>query len=230
MMMMIKTRIYYCYLFLLVLFASTVLHGQTKDFMTWYEAEFDMNLIKKVDLSTEIEQRFRNNSLSYDRTMLTFIARYDITDFLDIAGGVRAFLTTGNERHLETRYRLHLDARGSHSLGALGLSLRIRMHYGVNDLNEIDLVSSNNLVYRNSLEADYHIFGTRFGVFASVESYHLLSGNPPRKFNKMRYKVGTNYELNLKSELSLRYMLEDEFNVVEPLQAHILVLGYSMKL
>jgi len=58
----------------------------------------------------------------------------------------------------------------------------------------------------------------------------LLSGNPPRKFNKMRYKVGTNYELNLKSELSLRYMLEDEFNVVEPLQAHILVLGYSMKL
>jgi len=230
MMMMIKARTFYCYLFFLALFASSDLHGQTKDFMTWYEAEFDMDLNKKMDLSAEIEQRFRNNSMSYDRTLLTFMTRYDITDFLDVAGGVRAFLTTDEERKLETKYRLHLDARGSHSLGGVDLSLRIRMHYGIDNLNEIDLISSNNLFYRNRLEADYHIFGTRMGVFASVESYHLLSGNPPRRFNKMRYKVGTNYALNLKSELSLRYMLEDEFNVVDPLQAHILVFGYCMKL
>jgi len=230
MMMMIKTRTIFFASALLVLSSGNDLSGQRKDFMTWYEAEFDKRLNKKLDLSAEIEQRFDNNSLSYDRSLVTVAAEYDFTDYFEMSGGVRTFLTTGEEKNLHARYRLHMDATGSHSLGDVDLSLRIRLHYGIEDLDRIGMIESNNLVYRNRIEAEHHIFGTRIGVFASLEGFFLLTGNPPRNFFRMRYVAGGSYTLNFKSEFSLRYMLEDEFNVVNPLQSHILVLGYSRTL
>lgn len=230
MMMTIKTRNISFALILLALFASGDLLGQQKDFLTWFEAEFKKGLNKKLDLSVEIEQRFKNNSLSYDRSLITLMTDYDFTDYFKAAGGVRALLTTDDKQNLHARYRLHLDATGSYPVWNIDLSLRIRLQYGIEDLGRIAYSSSNNLVNRYRIKAGYHIFGTRIGIFGSLESMHLLSGNPARNFYKMRYSAGAQYALNFQSEFSLRYILEDEFNVVNPLQSHILVFGYSLSL
>jgi hypothetical protein len=46
----------------------------------------------------------------------------------------------------------------------------------------------------------------------------------------MRYSGGVEYALNFSSSLTLRYILEDEFNVKDPLQSHILLAGFAYTL
>jgi hypothetical protein len=119
---------------------------------------------------------------------------------------------------------------GNHEVAGIDLSLRCRLQYGFDDLLDLGLVHLNNLVNRNRLKARYHIFGTRISLAASVESWHLLNDVPSRLTYKMRYTAEVEYALSFVSSLSLRYILEDEFHVKDPLQSHILVVGYQHQL
>ncbi len=224
--MTIRSLKYTLLFFMLMLPETVELSGQQKDFSTWYEFEIDKGLNNGVDLALEVEQRFKNNSLQYDRTQLTLTGDYDITNYFRTAVAFRALLATDNELNLQRGYRVHVDATGSHTISVFDLSLRMRMQYGFDDYIFDGHFSDNNLVYRNRLKAEYHLFGTRMGFFATIESWHVLSGNPDRLFYKMRYSAGAEYSLNFRSGFIVRYILEDEFNVVNPLQSHILVFGF----
>jgi len=217
-------------LFLLGLSGISQLCGQYKDFRTWYEIEVNTGLKNGIDLSAELEQRLQDNSLRYDRTLLTLSADYRVNKYLDVGAGARGLLTTDGEENLQARYRLHGDASGRYSLEAFDLSLRMRLQYGFDDLGNFTRVSDNSLVNRNRIRLRYRVFGTRVGTFVSVESFHFASGRPARRTYKARYSLGGSYTLTFRSEFGLRYILEDEFNVPNPLQAHILVFSYSYNL
>ncbi len=204
--------------------------GQQKDFLTWWELSLDKGLGKGIDLSGELEQRFRNNSLQYDRTLVTLAGDYDFRDYLNVAAGMRAVLVSNRELQLRTKYRIHVDLTGSHSLGGVDLSLRARLQYGFEEIFNTGVSGNNKFVNRFRLKASYHIFGTRFGGFATLESYHLFSDQRGVLFYKMRYSAGAQFDLDFRSQFTLRYILEDEFNVRNPLQSHILLFGYAYKL
>jgi hypothetical protein len=131
------------------------------------------------------------------------------------------------EQELRTRYRLHVDAMGGYDLSGFDLSLRVRFQYGFEDLLEGRYLSLNAFVNRNRLKVARHIFGTKFDWFASVESWHGSGNDSQWKTFGMRYSAGLAYSLNFTSSFSLRYILEDELNLVNPMQLHILVMGYS---
>ena len=215
-----------CFILLVLLIPCTLL-GQQKDFQSWWELEVDKGLKSGFNLSGELEQRFRNNSLQYDRTLVTLAGEYDVKDYLSVAAGLRALLVSDRELQLYPRYRMHVEATGRTSISAFNLSYRLRLQYGFDDLLYLGDVLMNNLGVRNRLKVTHHIFGTRLGWFATIESWHHLYNPSNRLFYKMRYSAGAQYTLNFRSELSLRYILEEEFNVTNPLQSHILVLGYS---
>lgn len=213
--------------FLLTISMAPGLCGQYKDFLTWYEFELNKDLKNGIDLSAEVEQRMKNNSLRYDRTLLTLSADYRVNDYLDVGGGARGLLTTDREDNLQARYRLHGDASTNYTLSVIDLSLRVRFQYGFDDLGNFTRVTDNNLVNRNRLRVRYHVFGTRLGTFFSAESFHYVSSKPERSTYKARFSAGAVYALTFKSEFGLRYILENEFNVPNPLQAHILVFSFS---
>lgn len=206
------------------------LKGQEKDFQTWWEAELQADLPHGLDLSAEFEQRFRNNSLQYDRTLVTLTGGYDLNDYLDVGAGVRMLAVQDRELKMQNRFRIHADVTGSYTVARIDLSLRAKLQYGFDDLLDIGSVRLNNLVHRNRLKLEHHIFGTRFSVWAYLESWHLLNDVPSRLTYKMRYSGGIEYALSFVSSLSLRYILEDEFNVKNPQQSHILVMGYKHQL
>lgn len=229
-MMTIKPGQYSLIFFFFSLLIPVELLGQQKDFQSWWEFSIDKGLGNGFDLSGEIEQRFKNNSLQYDRSLVTVAGEYDIKQYLEVAAGFRAFLDTDKELQLNAKYRVHMDVTGSHSLSRYDLSLRARFQYGFEDIFDPAYSGGNKFVNRYRLKVANHIFGTRFGWFGTAESWHLLSDQPNRLFYKMRYSAGVEYALNFKSEFSVRYILEDEINVANPLQAHILVFGFSHSL
>lgn len=217
-------------LFILSLMFPFTLWGQQKDFHSWWELNLNKGLGNGLNLSGEIEQRFKNNSLQYDRSLVTIAGEYGLNDYLDVAAGIRTILDSNREMQLNIKYRLHMEATGRYSLSGLNMSLRLRFQYGFEDLIDPAYLGDNNFANRNRLKVARHIFGTRIDWFGSVESWHLLNDEPNRLFYKMRYSAGVAYALNFTSEISIRYMLEDEFNVTNPLQSHVLVVGYSHSL
>lgn len=227
--MTIKRHTFPLACFLLVFTGAADLRGQSEDFQTWWELEMNKELTGKLDLNGELEQRFKNNSLQYSRTLITVAASYDVLDYLSLEGGARTIFYMEGEQGLQVRYRLHLDGEGSYDLSGYELSLRVRLQYGFDKLPDFRYISFNGLVNRNRLKVAHHIFGTRFDWFATVESWHgsLIEGYW-RTF-AMRYSAGIRFSPDFTSRLSLRYLLEQEFNVIAPRCLHVLVFGYTYR-
>jgi hypothetical protein len=227
--MTIRRLTYSLSLFLLCFIYTTDLQGQVSDFQSWWELEMEKRITGKLDLSGELEQRFKNNSLQYSRTLLTLGASYELTDYLRLAGGARTVFLVDREQGLETRYRLHMDGRGAYDLSGFDLSLRIRLQYGFDELVAFRYLRLNTLVNRNRLKVAHHISGTRIGFFISVESWHGSHNENRWLTFAMRYSAGARYSPSFTSRFSLRYILEDEFNVTNPRLLHVLVLGYAYR-
>ena len=206
------------------------LPGQQKDFQSWWEFSVDKGLRNGIDLSGELEQRFRNNSLQYDRSMFTLAGEYGINDYLDVAAGFRALLFSNRELQMNAKSRLHAEATGGYSISGIDLSLRARLQYGFEDLFDPAFMGGNKFGSRYRLKVAHHIFGTRLGWLVSVENWSLLNGQSHNLFYKIRYSAGVQYDLDFISRISIRYRLVHEFNVVNPMQSHVLVFGYSHNL
>jgi len=229
MIMTIKRLTYTLSYFLLFFIAAADLQGQVEDFQSWWELELNKKVSGKLDLNGELEQRFKNNSLQYSRTLLTLGASYEVLDYLSLAGGVRTVFVMDGEQQMHARYRLHMDGTGRYNLSGFDLSLRIRLQYGFDDMLAIRYLRLNALVNRNRLKVAHHIFGTRFGWFATVESWHGSNRESQWLTYAMRYSVGARFSPNFTSRFSLRYIMEHEFNVINPRQLHVVVLGYSYR-
>ena len=215
---------------LFLISAADCLYGQRKDFQSWYEVELDRGFKNGLGLSAEIEQRFRNNSSRYDRSLVTIAAEYDFGDYLSAAAGARMLMASDREMNIQPRYRFHADGTGRYALSELDLSFRVRLQYGFEDFMYLTDFQQDNLMGRFRIKAAYHLFGTRIDVFTLAESWGLFSSADGRFFKQLRYSAGASYSLSFRSELGLRYILEDEFNQVNPLRSHILVLGFAYSL
>lgn len=206
------------------------LFGQQKDFQTWFEAEVNKGFKNGLDVSGEFEQRFYNNSTLYDRTQLTLTTSYNPLEYLEVGGGFRFLTAADKDGDLHPGYRIHADVKGKYTAWNVDFSLRVRFQYGFEEFFYFASLSDNSFVNRYRAKAAYHIFGTRFDIFASLEPWGLINNYNGRFFKKMRYTAGLKYTLNMQSGVGLRYILEDEFNRVNPLQSHILVFSYFYNL
>ena len=213
--------------FLLFFIGSAGLQGQTRDFQSWWQLELNKKITGRLDLNGELEQRFQNNSLQYNRSMMTLGASYDLLDYLKLDGAARLALVMDGEHRVQTRYRFHLDASGGYDLRGFDLSLRLRIQYGFEDFSALNYFSVNAVVERNKLKVQRHIYGTRIDWFASFESFHGSTGQSNWRTYTLRYSAGARYSLNFRSRLSLEYSLDDELNVPGPQLLNILALGYS---
>lgn len=206
------------------------LHGQQKDFGTWWEFELSGRMQNKLQISGEIEQRMKENSLQFDRTLLTLGANYDVLDYLNLEAGFRTLFITDPENRLNSRYRLHMDATGHHTFNRTQLSLRLRFQYGFEDILYFGSFSENSFASRQRLKLVQSFYGSRFGVFASLENWVRFNDLYGRPLNKMRLVLGTNYKLGRQSKIGLRYIFENEFNRANPRQVHVLALSYAYSL
>jgi hypothetical protein len=213
----------------IILFCGPELPGQVKDFQSWWKLEFTREINPKLDLYGQLEQRFKNNSLQYSRSQVTLGASYNPSNYFRLAGGTRIIFLMDGENRFHTRYRIHLDGIGRYELSGFDLSLRCRLQYGFDDILAFRYFRMNALVNRYRLRVGRHIFGTRFGWYAAAESWHGSNNESRWQTYAMRYMAEVRFIPTFKSRFSLRYMLEDEFNVVRPRQLHVLVLGYNYR-
>jgi len=229
MMMTIKRIIPACF-FACTLLLPRPVQCQERDYQSWYELGLDHRFSNGLNLSGEIGQRFRNKFIQYDRTLVTISAGYDLNDYLEVGVGFRALVRSNKEFELRTGYRVHADAVVSPGWSRTNVSLRNRLQYGFDEWIDLQDAGANNMSYRTRLRVDHHFFGSRVSPDIYLESYYAITGRSDRKFYRIRYSAGLGYKIDFRSDLSFRYILEQEINVSNPDRIHILVLGFSYRL
>lgn len=209
----------------LILLSHAGLRAQVNDFRTWSELDLRKDIGKDLQLSLEIGQRFKENSLRYDRTLFTGEIQWDITGSLELSGGARYYIVSNSELDVVSRYRLNTDLSWEHKIGSFSAGIRQRIQYGFDDIATIDDYTGNNLKSRSRLQAGYHIFGTPLTLEASYEMFLGIFRNDGVYPVEHRLKAGSGIVLSQRAELEIAYLMESEVNVVAPVRAHILVLG-----
>ena len=224
-----QARVFQLICFFVLMLATRGVFGQQKDFGSWWEFQMSGRLKNDLKLTGELEQRFKENSLQFDRTLLTFAGDYDVLDYLNLAAGIRTIFITDPESRLHTRFRIHTDATGFYDFDRTELSFRLRFQYGFEDIFYIGYFSQNNFVSRQRIKVAHDFFGTRLGIFSSLENWIRFTDRYGRPLYKIRFVAGAKYGLGRQSEIRLRYIVENEFNSVNPYQVHVLALGYSYR-
>jgi hypothetical protein len=212
-----------------LLLVSIGLYGQEQEFRSWWSVDLTKGLTKNLQAELELGQRFQDNSLGYDRSLVTAGLEYELFNNFEIGGGYR-YIVYKDKGLLDTKYRVHGDISYQYSISSFSFQLRERIQYGFQDFSTIESYRSNNLTSRSRVRARYDIFGSPLRLFASYELYLGLNTSEGIQARDHRIQAGTSYKLSMRSDIELGYMLNEELNRSRPLRAHVLVVEFSYRL
>jgi hypothetical protein len=77
-------------------------------------------------------------------------------------------------------------------------------------------------------EYEYDIKNSPLAPFAEGEIFLNLGGNRNSGVTAYRTWIGIKYSVDKRNEISLKYGIDQELNVPDPLRAYIVALGYSV--
>ncbi|MDF1572735.1 MAG: DUF2490 domain-containing protein [Bacteroidales bacterium] len=224
-----KPGVLIIFMLLLMLIAPKA-EGQEQDFRTWWEVDISKDLTNDLQASLDFSQRFRANSLRYDRTLLTAGLEYELFKNFEIDAGYRFYILRDDWMNLATKYRIHGDLSYSVDIAAFEIQFRERVQYGFNDFSTIEDFADNKLTNRNKLSLEYDLFASPFTLFGSYELFTDISNISALEISDHRVELGVEYALTFKSKLGLSYMFDREVNKSNPLTAHVIVIGFGYDL
>ncbi len=204
--------------------------GQDQDFRTWWEADISKDITNDLQASLDFSQRFKSNSLRYDRSLLTASLEYELFKNFEIDAGYRFYLLQDNRMQLTTKYRIHGDVSYAVDLEAFEIQFRERVQYGFNDLASIERLTDNKLTNRNKLTLEYDLFASPMNFFGSYELFTDITSISAIELSDHRFELGVEVALSFTSQVEISYMLDRELNAFDPLTAHIVVIGFSYDL
>ena len=217
-------------LLILPVLSFTMVSAQNQDFRSWWNVDLSKDISKDVKAGLELSQRFKENSLRYDRSLATLGLEYEVIKNLSLEGGFRYIAVKDNSQVFVSRYRLHGNVSYDYKLDRITLKIRERVQYGFNDLNSVDDFYSNSLTNRTRFSIDYDIFGSPFSIRSSYELFVDLNDPEGFTISDHRLQAGLRLKLNSKSDLDFSYMFDMEVNKVNPLRSNVLILtlGYDL--
>lgn len=224
-----KPGVLIVFILLLMLVAPKV-EGQEQDFRSWWEVDVSKDLTKDLQASLEFSQRFRANSLRYDRSLLTAGLEYELFKNFEIEAGYRFYVLQDNLMQLTTKYRVNGDVSYSVDIESFEIQFRERVQYGFEDFSTIEVFADNKLTNRNKLTLEYDLFASPLTFFGSYELFTDIGNFSAIEISDHRLELGVDYTLTHKSQLSVSYMFDKEVNTSNPLTAHVIVIGFGYDL
>ena len=202
---------------------------EIRDMETWSSVGFEMDLNKKWSFSLEEQLRLKSNSSEVDSYFTEFGLFYKGLEHFEFGGNLRYQSVNDNQGKIqgyETHFRYNLDVAYSHKIDRFKLKYRVR-YQNKNELG-IDELAGNYPIHKWGLKiaANYNIRKWKFDPTFSAEIFRRSEENTEAGFDRMRYTLGTKYDLKKFGELTGFYRIEKELNVSYPKSTHIWGLSY----
>jgi len=185
---------------------------------------------QRFKANLEYEHRFDKNLTTFDKAYLEPALSFDIANNLKIGASYRVMLDQNSKRVSSFEQRAGAFVRYDTSIDDFDFKLKTAIQYGFDDLTNASNYIQQKLISRTSVAVEYNWFGSKFKPFASYEFFVHLNHPNGTIANQWRLKAGTDYRLSKKAAINIYYMFENEFNVVAPIDANVIGLGFSYKL
>jgi hypothetical protein len=209
------------------------LRAQTeKDAVFWMTLNLEKKLSRKfsVQLTEEFRQRdnLRRLNLFYTELGLNWKA----TDWLKTNISYRWIQKYVPEGYFSYRHRLSFDLSFRKKTGHFAASYRHRLQAEIQDPGRNELGWQAEWYSRSRLEIKYLTDG-KLSPFASYEARYQIKDPRLQESNGLwhrnRFALGLQYEIDKWSNISVYYLIQNEFNVSEPAELYVTGIEYSLQ-
>jgi hypothetical protein len=200
--------------FVFLLFISSFLFSQEKDFQSWYTFEFAYDASEKLRLSIEEELRFRENSAIFDRNQLDIGGSYHITGAF--SGGLFYHMVTdhsGNGNY-ETFHRFYADGEYEYKPRRFEITARLRLSTDAEESGGLSDIFSEG-IHREKFTVRYNIRKTSFTPYVAGELYFPLR-TYEHYLQKYRLFAGFTYRLADAHRIGLSFMRQHRLTTSVP--------------
>jgi len=204
-------------------------NAQTTDFRLRAGLSIQKEITKKISAGIEYEHRFDNYLTTFDQALIEPSVSYDIKKFLSIGAEWRVSADQDLKRRISYKQRGAIFLRFKKSFGDFDFKIKPAIQYGFDDLTNSNSDNRKKIINRNSFSVDYNWFGSRLTPFAGYEFFYYINDPMGGIINQSRLKLGASYRISKASDISVYYIFENEFNVANPIDAHIIGFAYGYK-
>ena len=207
----------------LLLISSCFVFSQdmSQDFGTWTKIKSDFKINKKTSFTNKTELRTLDNSSQISQFYTQFSFNKKLNEKLSTSFAMRIRLLNKEYSYLLAN-RFHNDLTFSHKISDLSLYFRLRTQINFN------LNNSNEFYERTRLKLKYKI-NKKIAFYTYQELYFLLSPSEKYFYDKTRFGIGIQYELNKKTDLEIKYLKINDINVENPSSLNVLGATVTIK-
>lgn len=207
--------------------SSSGVLAQAGDFRLRLSGEIEKELLNDLKGSIEYEHRFDQNVSTFDKAFVEPKLSYDLPNDFSIGAKYRIMYDQNRSREREFRQRISAYFRYGFNLDDFDLKLSTTLQYGFDDLTNTNFSREQKLVNRYAAEIEYNWFGQPYTPFAEYEFYIHTNHPNGAIINQWRIKLGTAIKLSRSAKLDIFYIFDNEFNVVAPVDSHVLGAKYA---
>ena len=193
----------YSLIFLLLFSFSS--YAQENDFQLWNTLNFKKKISKSYYTDFKYGLRYRENASIISNQFFDFRLKYRQNKKWSYALGYRNILDYSFSSEIDYKNRYYLDLYYSKKIDRYFIDLRNRI------LTQNNRFSSKQ-VFRQKIKLSYNIRKTKLEPSLAFEIFYDFSSS----FYKLRNSIALSYPINKKTDFSLVYKTENEFNVAEP--------------
>jgi len=207
-----------------------LLHAQQTDFQCWPSAQLGVEVLKDLRLHVEEEVRFRENCTQIDRQINDLGISYRINKCIKTAVYYRIEAKWKKDGTHYWRQGFYTDISLRYAPGRFLFGYRTRFQTAKVEIYDNQDQLSDKLINRHKISIEYDIKNIPLAPFFEGEIFLNLAGNDNSGIYGYRTRIGMKYDFNKRHEVFLKFGIDQELNVPDPLRAYVVALGYAVDL
>ncbi len=195
--------------------------AQEKDLQLWADVSVDMQLHKAWKVSAAIGSRYQENIAILQQKYGEVSAYYSWRKHWRMGMQYRYVM-----RAYPTSYHLHryaIDISYKYKWRRWRATWRERVQYKMRADNR-----KHSTVLRSKWKLAYNIKHCKLSPFVAAEHYLALQGKNKGLTDKWRWQCGASYPVYKHTELSAKWMWQQEYNTNNPLAASVFMLSLNI--
>lgn len=224
-----EVRSFLLFAFVLFLFPCSAVQSQNKDFGLWTSVNFEVKIVKKVNITISEELRLNENITELGTIFTDIGLEYKLNKHFQFSANYRFYQKRTMYDYYSIRHRVYADIKYSKKLKSFQILFRTRFQVSFRDINRDFEGGIKEYYLRNKLSLQKEI-NKSFKPYVSIELFSSLNYPRTNAFDNMRVAAGVDYSLSKRNKIDVYYMIQKQFNVSISTTDFVLGIAYLFKL
>lgn len=201
--------------------------AQMNDAGLWTNVSLEKKLVSSFAVNLNQEFRFNENFSELGIFFSDLGIAYKVRKGLSVGANYRFTEKRRLDDSYSTRHRYYFDVSYKQKITLFSFSFRTRFQSQYADFNS-SLDGKIPVFYsRNKLGIKYNQ-GGKYKPYFTSELFYQLSNPDGNEIDNVRFALGIDYELSKISSLELFYLIQQEYNVRNPVRDYVIGMGYAV--